>query len=145
MTRADDPLDARLAALGEETWASPVIATRGLLIHTTGDPPFQQLAILGGQQLLRGYYEGRFRDRDLWALQAELRAGHWKRMGLVAFVGAGDVAHRFSELRLDEVQASYGLGLRWQLSASEGMQIRADLGFNDEGGSGFYLAFLEAF
>jgi hypothetical protein len=38
-----------------------------------GDVPYYHLAMLGGDELLRGYFLGRYRDKDLVALEAEYR------------------------------------------------------------------------
>ena len=43
---------------------SQVIVIRGLATFMLGTPPFQALAMLGGDRVLRGYYAGRFRDRQ---------------------------------------------------------------------------------
>jgi len=48
-----------------------VIAFRAVGLGISGDPPFDVLPQLGGDVLLRGYYQGRFRDKDLLAFQAE--------------------------------------------------------------------------
>lgn len=112
--------------------------------HTAGDAPFDVLPMLGGAQLLRGYFGGRFRDRTLYALQTELRVGHWKRWGAVTFLEVGRVTNGLEALSLADLHASFGVGLRFQLSAEEKLHVRADLGMTKDGG-GFYLAFLEAF
>lgn len=124
---------------------SQVIAVRGLVTFTTGTPPFQTLAMLGGDRVMRGYYAGRFRDRHRYALQAEYRLGFWRRMGVAAFADVGDVARRVSDLRLDEVRFAVGAGLRFLLSRSEGVTLRADIGNGDDGSGGVYLAILEAY
>lgn len=129
----------------EQTWGRPVVALRARLVHSAGTMPFTLLPGLGGANLLRGYYEGRFRERELYALQAELRLGHYKRMGLNLFGEIGDVARRVGEFRIDGVKATYGLGLRVLLSRKEQLHLRADFGMTDEGEGGFYLNFLEAF
>lgn len=132
-------------SFGEGTRGRPVLALRALLMHSAGSVPFDQMPTLGGANLLRGFFGGRFRDRSLGAVQAEIRVGHWRRFGAVAFLETGTVGPGVERLRAAELHASYGIGLRWQLSRAEQIHIRADLGFDDEGGSGFYLAFLEAF
>ena len=122
-----------------------VLALRTLCLHTAGSVPFDQMPTLGGSALLRGYFGGRFRDHSLVAAQAELRTGHWKRLGAVVFGEAGTVADGLGALSVADLHAVFGLGLRWQLSAAERIHVRADLGFSDDGGSGLYLAFLEAY
>ena len=51
--------------------------------------PFYLLPQLGNDQMMRGYYTGRYRDRNLLAAQAELKYRIIPRIGFVAFAGAG--------------------------------------------------------
>ncbi|HKK71091.1 MAG TPA: BamA/TamA family outer membrane protein [Candidatus Krumholzibacteria bacterium] len=139
-------LDLRaFRTIGKGWPGDPVLATRLTFRHTAGDVPFDRLPSLGGANLLRGYFGGRFRDRTLYTLQAEVRTGHWKRLGTAVFTGVGRVANGLDALSLDDLHAVYGIGARLQLSSEENLHVRADLGFSDQGGTGFYLAFLEAF
>lgn len=51
-----------------------------------GEVPFNQLALMGGESIMRGYYTGRYRDRNQIAAQAEIRflplpLGFTKRIG----------------------------------------------------------------
>jgi outer membrane protein assembly factor BamA len=124
---------------------SQVIVIRGVATFMLGTPPFQALAMLGGDRVLRGYYAGRFRDRQRYALQAEYRLGFWKRMGVTAFADVGDVAHDVSNFHLDQIRFAGGFGLRFLLSKSEGATLRADFGTGDDGSSGMYLSMLEAY
>jgi outer membrane translocation and assembly module TamA len=94
---------------------------------------------------MRGYYAGRFRERKRYVLQSEYRLGFWKRLGLTAFADVGDVAHDVSDWHLDEMRFAGGFGLRILLSKSEGATLRADFGTGDDGSSGMYLSFLEAY
>ncbi len=121
-----------------------VLALQVRAATTAGRPPFDLLPYLGGQELLRGYYEGRYRDRNLLAAQAELRTGLWRRLGMAFFAGAGQVAHRPEDLTWGGFRAAGGLGLRVLLSRREGLNLRMDWGAG-EGETGFYLAGGEAF
>ena len=56
-----------------------------------GQTPFYRLPALGGQNMLRGYYEGRYRDELYLASQVEYRTRLWRRIGAVAFAALGDV------------------------------------------------------
>lgn len=123
-----------------------VLALRALGQGMSGDPPFDLLPQLGGDVLLRGYFQGRFRDKDLLAMQAEYRAPVWWKLGAAAFVSAGQVAPELSGLRLDAFHPAAGFGLRFLIQEEEGVQIRADFawGFDVES-SGFYINIGEAF
>jgi outer membrane protein assembly factor BamA len=121
-----------------------VVAIRALGMANGGTVPFQMLPALGGDQLMRGYYAGRFRERQLLASQVEYRSYVWKRLGFAAFGAVGQVAHDWSDMRLDDFRFSYGLGLRFLLISQEGMNLRADFGFGEDQ-SAFYIGFSEAF
>lgn len=110
----------------------------------SGDPPFDLLPQLGGDRLLRGYYAGRWRDRNLVAAQAEWRTHLWRRVGGVLFAGAGRVARDLGDFSFDGIHAAGGFGLRFLMSANEGLNLRMDWGFGSDS-SGFYLNLGESF
>jgi outer membrane protein assembly factor BamA len=126
--------------------SSHVLALRGFGVASAGVPPFDMTPQLGGDTLLRGFFAGRYRDRQLLAFQAEYRLPVWWRIGAVGFVGAGQVADVFSEFEFGKFHANAGLGVRFLLSQTEGLNIRADWGWGlDRRSSGFYLSLGEAF
>ncbi len=125
-------------------WHSHILAFQAYGRSTSGDVPFQKLSELGGSLLMRGYYLGRYRDRNLLAAQSEYRLPLWKRLGLVAFAGLGDVASTPSRFRLRDVKTSAGFGLRFLLIPEEKMNLRLDFGFGKDT-SGFYVTITEAF
>jgi len=123
-----------------------VLALRALGDARSGTPPFDLLPQVGGEVLLRGYYQGRFRDLVLVAAQAEYRLHVVWRIGLVGFAEAGRVAPRVGDLSFDGLKTSAGGGLRFLLAPSEGVNIRADYGWGfDVKAGGFYLSIGEAF
>jgi hypothetical protein len=95
-----------------------------------GEVPFYKMAQVGGQRLLRGYYEGRYRDKELLAAQAEYRVPIYWRFGAVAFVAAGDVSNRLANFSLDRLKWATGGGLRLLLNTDERLNLRGDLAFN---------------
>jgi outer membrane protein assembly factor BamA len=109
-----------------------------------GSPPFYDYPALGGQRVMRGYYQGRYRDKLFVAAQAEYRAHLWKRFGYVLFAGIGDVAGEWGDFRADELKSSLGGGLRYRFSKSEKVNLRVDMGFG-RGTSGVYFGLEEAF
>jgi hypothetical protein len=63
--------------------------------------PFNQLALMGGENLMRGYYYGRYRDNTLVATQAEYRFLPFpfsKRVGGAVFGGLGAVSPSMADL-----------------------------------------------
>lgn len=109
-----------------------------------GTTPFYELPALGGQRIMRGYYQGRYRDDTLIASQVEYRSLLWRRFGYVLFAGIGDVAGNLNDLNLREVKASLGFGLRLKFSKTENVNLRADFGFG-RNTSGVYFGLEEAF
>jgi len=111
----------------------------------TGNPPFWRMGLLGGPESMRGYYLGRYRDRNMIALQAEYR---WVpilwRFGLVAFAGLGDVAATLGGFDLGRLRYSYGVGLRFVVDAKQRLNLRLDFGFGHDT-SGVYFTAGEAF
>lgn len=125
-------------------FSSHVLAVQSLVNIQTGTVPFLQLAQIGGQYNMRGYFEGRFRDKNLLMFQAEYRLPLFWRFGLVGFAGLGNVAEKFGDLKLGSLKTSYGGGIRFLFDKKEKIQIRMDIGFG-EGTSGFYFSIFEAF
>ncbi len=112
-----------------------------------GEVPFNQLALMGGETLMRGYYTGRYRDRNYVATQVEYR---WlplpfsKRFGATVFGGMGTVAPEFNELSPGNLVWAAGAGGRYLLFPKKDVFTRIDVGFTEEG-SGFYFYIGEAF
>ncbi len=109
-----------------------------------GTAPFYKMPKLGGDATMRGYYKGRYRDRSLLALQAEVRFPVWKRFSGVVFGGFGQVSDGPGRLRLNAFKHSVGFGLRFLIVPKEGTNLRIDHAFG-KGSSGFYFNANEAF
>jgi hypothetical protein len=122
-----------------------VIATNLYMSVAGGDTPFYKLPGLGGQNRMRGYYEGRFRDDFYATLQAEYRQYFWWRLGFVVFGGLGQVAPEVIKFNSNEFKYSFGAGLRLLFNKTEKVNLRVDLGFGDNGDSGIYFGLEEAF
>ncbi len=123
-----------------------VLALRFVGESLSGTAPFDVLPQLGGDELLRGYYGGRFRDRSLSALQAEFRQKLPWRFGVVGFGALGQVAPVVADLRLGGMKGTVGAGLRFAINEDEGLNLRADYAWGLETGTrGFYLSLGEVF
>jgi Omp85 superfamily domain len=109
-----------------------------------GDVPIRSMANIGSGSIMRGYYEGRFTDKNLMAAQAELRQHVYERLGFVAFAGVGRVAQTFSEFAFSGLKPSLGAGLRVAIDKSERLNVRLDYG-KGQHAHGFYLNISEAF
>ena len=107
--------------------------------------PLRSLAALGGDNCMRGYYSGRFRDKQQMALQAEWRIPVYGRWGAVAFGSTGDVARKVMDYDFKEMKYAYGGGVRFALNKQEKLNLRLDYGFTSSKNQGFYLQLGEAF
>ena len=121
-----------------------VLAVQGLLNASSGIVPFQSMAMLGGQNVLRGYYQGRYRDLNGIVAQAELRAHLFWRVGAVVFAGAGNVANRLNNFDWEFIRHSTGFGLRYTFDKGEHLNLRLDVGFGEDS-TGMYITAQEAF
>lgn len=121
-----------------------LLALRGRAVVHTGRPPFRMLALLGGEDTVRSYTLGRYRDRHLASAQVEVRLPVWWRLGVVGFVDVGDVFGPNSDASLLALKPGAGGGLRVCLDKEEGTNLRID-GAVGLGGWGLYAGFGEAF
>ncbi len=108
-----------------------------------GTVPFTVLPLLGGNELLRGYLEGRFRDDVVAIVQGAYRFPLFWRFRGELFAGAGNVAERLNALELKSVKAAAGAGIRFRLNP-EDLHVRMDFAIGSEGGA-VYITIGEAF
>lgn len=109
-----------------------------------GDVPFLEMATVGGDDLLRGYANNRFRDRHFIGGQLEYRFPVWRRFGMVTFAGLGDVFSNPSDLSWQTVKFSFGAGLRFSVNTKERLNLRFDYGVG-RNNDAFYIMLTEAF
>ncbi len=96
------------------TWRNRLtLATRWYNEMNFSTTPFYDYALLGGDKLVRGYYFGRFRDKNLSTLQAEVRSIIVWRLGLAVFGGISNLYSSIGNISLPATKYNYGLGLRF--------------------------------
>jgi outer membrane translocation and assembly module TamA len=93
---------------------------------------------------MRGYYEGRYRDKYYVALQGECRLRLTRRWGLVGWAGMGDVAGNLDSFRLTSFKPTLGVGVRFALDPEEVLNVRADFAYG-RNTNGVYFNAKEAF
>ncbi|MEI6948652.1 BamA/TamA family outer membrane protein [Paraflavisolibacter sp. H34] len=126
-----------------------VLAAQVFGQFSVGAPPFNQLSLMGGESLMRGYYLGRYRDRNQISAQVEYRLlplpfSFTKRWGAAVFGGTGSVFNRFHEFSTRDFVFAGGAGLRFLLFPKKDIFTRLDVAFTKEG-RGFYIFIGEAF
>ena len=109
------------------------------------DVPFYQMGALGGPNLMRGYFEGRFRETTYVLTQMEYRFPIWWRFRGAAFLGIGDVAPHLEDLDFGSLEVAGGLSLQFRLNEQERFSIRFDVALNRRGQVAPYLYASEAF
>jgi len=122
-----------------------ILALQAYGTFNAGEVPLRSLAFLGGANSMRGYYAGRYRDKDAGILQAEYRIPLWGRIGAVGFADIGNVGSELKEVNLVHFKYSYGGGLRIGLNQAEKLNLRLDYGLAKGHSQGFYLQLGEAF
>lgn len=91
-------------------------------------------AKLGGMNRMRGYYEGRFRDKHMVETQVELRQKIYNRHGVVVWTGVGNVFPSAKAFKWSHTLVSYGVGYRWEFKNR--INVRLDYGFGVKTGDG---------
>ncbi len=121
-----------------------VFAWQGKINFLSGAAPFWELPMLGSEEIMRGFYEGRYRANNAVANQFEIRHKVLGRIGYVLFFGLGQVSNSIKEFSLSEMHINYGFGFRYQLNKNDPTNIRFDIGLFS-GGGGLLIKFREAF
>lgn len=129
-----------------KTRKNQVFAAQGYANRIIGNEvPFNMLSLLGNESLMRGYYTGRYRDKQYCATQVEYR---WlplpfaQRVGAAVFAGVGTVGQDLNSL--GPARWAAGAGLRYLMFPKKDIFLRLDCGFTKEG-PGFYIFTGEAF
>jgi hypothetical protein len=100
---------------------------------------------MGGEERMRGYFRGRYRDNNMIVLQMEYRIlPVWWRIGLVSFFSVGDVSDKLSHFDINSFKYAGGFGLRYIWNREDKLNIRIDFAWG-QGTSGFYITLKEAF
>ena len=117
-----------------------------LMINTNnGTVPVRSMANIGSNAIMRGYYEGRFTDNNLFAFQVEDRIHLINRLGMVLFAAAGRVGSQIKDVFVfNGLKPSLGTGIRYSIDKKEKLNLRFDLGFGERS-NGFYFYITEAF
>ncbi len=106
--------------------------------------PFQLLPTIGGQDLVRGIRQNKFKNNTLFALQAELRIPIWKFLKGAVFGSIGDV-YDYNNWHWTTPKIGYGIGLRACIHQAK-TNIRLDIARQNYSNDwSFYFTVKEAF
>ncbi len=122
-------------------WKGGIFAVQLAATFNYGNPSWAMMAKLGDSNSMRGYYEGRYRDKNMVMGQIELRQHIWRRNGIVVWAATGSVFHDAQSFK--HFLPNIGIGYRWEFK--KGMNVRLDYGFGKSGQSSFIFNINEAF
>lgn len=123
-------------------WESGIMAFQFHGCGATRHTPWSMLSAVDASAGIRGYYEGRYRDRGELDVVVELRQHIWRRNGIVVWGGLGTVFHKFNEITAKKLLPSFGIGYRWEFKKD--VNVRADIGFG-RNSMAFSIGLNEAF
>lgn len=123
-------------------WKGAVLAYDLHAEVNSSKTPWTMLALMGSSNRMRGYYEGRYRDKGMIETQIELRQRVYGRSGVVAWIGAGNVFPSMKKFSFNQTLPNYGVGYRWEFKNR--VNVRLDYGFG-KNQSGFIFNINEAF
>lgn len=126
----------------KRAWRGSVIASQLHALLTYNDTPWTMMATVGGSRTMRGYYEGRYRDKGAIDIVVELRQHIWRRNSIVAWVGAGAVFDKPQNVRWRTILPNFGIGYRWEFKKD--VNVRLDFGVGRHT-TGFVFSINEAF
>lgn len=140
-------LDARkYFDFSSEKNGNSVLALQARTVSSLGDEiPFREVALFGGKELMRGFYQGRYRDNHSVAFQTEYRQYLFWKLGATVFVGTGNVMNDLSDFDMSRFKVAGGAGLRLNINKNDRTNLRVDYGIGSGGASGLYMTFGEAF
>lgn len=125
----------------KKVWKGGILAAELDSRFNFGNPSWALMAELGGSKSMRGYYEGRYRDKHSIEVQLELRQHVWRRNGITIWAGLGNVFH--DKRTFKKILPNYGVGYRWEFKKR--VNVRLDLGFGKSDQNGFIFNINEAF
>lgn len=129
-----------------KTWKDKYTLSSRLINDVNmGSLPFYDLAVLGGDKFVRGYYFGRYRDMNLSSLQTEFRLPVYRTWGLATFGGLSSIYSETNPFELENLKYNYGLGIRFMVDKKDRINLRLDYALGNDHNNGFYISFGESF
>lgn len=120
-----------------------ILATRIKANIATGDVPFQGQNVVG-QDDIRGYTSGKYRNNQVYTAQAEYRWRFYKKFGMVGFFGIASAVENMGDIFKSEVLPGAGVGLRYMMIPKERINIGIDVAAGKDDW-GIYFRIAESF
>ncbi|HAI84102.1 MAG TPA: hypothetical protein DCL43_10560, partial [Chitinophagaceae bacterium] len=110
-----------------------------------GNVPWRELPRMGNPTIMRGYFNGRFRDNNYVAAQTEVRFPVHRLANLAFFGSIGQVNRTLEAMSLTDIRVAGGTGLRFIANRKKNITLRFDYAITTDANSGFYIKIGEAF
>ncbi len=94
-----------------------------------GKTPWFTWTPIGGESRMRGYYYGRYRDKNTATAQLEIRQQIYQAHSMVIWGGCGNTFPSLKEFNIKHTLPTYGIGYRMTLAE---LVFRFDLGFGNK-------------
>jgi outer membrane protein assembly factor BamA len=131
--------------LYKELGENKIIAWRSTACFMGGDAPYYDLCMVGGEfDGIRGYIGGQYRDDVSLTTQVEYRWRFYKKLGMVAFAGIGEVAPELGEMNSENILYSLGGGVRFRASEEQRVNLSIDYAAGNDSDA-WYFRIGEAF
>jgi hypothetical protein len=91
---------------------------------------------------MRGYYYGRYRDKNTLSAQLEWRQNIYKWHGMVLWGGAANIFPSYREIDLKKTLPNYGIGYRLEMGS---LLFKLDAGLGQKGEWSIIAGFNHAF
>lgn len=124
-------------------WETAVVAAEVFGEFSYGNTPWYMMPTVGGIERLRGYYKGRYTDRNLIGGQMEVRQQIVGNLSGTVWVAGANLWSREHKFALRNSLPNAGAGVRWKTGANTVMRL--DYGVGRGGQNAFILAINEAF
>ena len=111
---------------------SLIIAWQVRTDFNEGVVPFYKSAMLGGDQFMRGYFRGQYRDHHFWMTQIELRKMFNPYLTLAGFIATGNVFNQINDWQWNYQKWSAGGGVRLTPPGTDRLCIRLDLSYGNQ-------------
>jgi hypothetical protein len=123
-------------------WKGAVFALDLFSESNYGNSPWFIWTPIGGDTRMRGYYYGRYRDKNTLSAQLEWRQNIYKWHGMVLWGGAANIFPSYREIDLKKTLPNYGIGYRLEMGS---LLFKLDAGFGQKGEWSIIAGFNHAF
>lgn len=110
----------------QKAWWGSVLAFDVYSESNYGDSPWNEWYLLGGDTRMRGYYLGRYRDKNILSAQIELRQKIYKQHSAILYAGAGNIFNSYKKINIKNTLPTYGTGYQYSFY---NLILRLDIGF----------------